>query len=169
MEASKEMSYNDIVKICKEHFGKSKNVLLNRVQFHKRDQLEDESLQDFVRELRKLAQDCKFGGPTEKLPSEIMLRDRFVAGIRDKKLQRYLCREHKEIDTDTNPDGLSLSKPLEMTRNVESTVDQQKLIRQKEAKSINKITNKNKKYERKGTQKKDVTYWLLIGYISEST
>lgn len=72
-KAPKEMSYNDIVKICKEHFGKSKNVLLNRVQFHKRDQsrqvIEDKSLQDFVRELRKLAQDCKFGGPTEKLPS----------------------------------------------------------------------------------------------------
>lgn len=150
----KEVSYDEIVKKCKEHFGKSSNVLLNTVQFHKRNQLENESLQDFVRELKKLAQDCKFGGPTEILPLEIMLRDRFVAGIRNEELQRYLCRRHEELDTTTNPDGLTLSKALEIARNIESTADQQKLLRQREASTINKIANQKKNYRNKNNQGK---------------
>ncbi|CAL1671854.1 unnamed protein product [Lasius platythorax] len=153
-KAPKDVPYDDIIKNCKEHFGKPTNVLLNRVQFHKRDQLENESLQDFVRELRKLAQDCKFGGPNEKLPLEIMLRDRFVAGNKNEELLRYLCRRHEELETDTTPDGLSLSKALEIARNVESTADQQKQIRQREAFSVNKVTNKNKRYESKGSREK---------------
>lgn len=137
-----------MVKKCKAHFGKTTNELLSRIQFHKRDQLEDESLQEFVHELRRLAQDCKFGGPTQKLPLEIMLRDRFVAGIRNEELQRYLCRRHEEMVTDTNPDGLTLDKALEIARSAESTIDQQKITKQRESKLVNKIIKKEKK-ERK--------------------
>ncbi|XP_046740528.1 uncharacterized protein LOC124407960 [Diprion similis] len=148
-KAPKEVSYEEKVAKCTAHFGKTTNELLSRIHFHKRDQLEDESLQDFVHELRKLAQDCKFGVPTQKLPLETMLRDRFLAGIRNEELQRYLCQRHEEMVTESNPDGLTLDKALEIARSAESTIDQQKIIKQKESKSVNKIIKKDRERENK--------------------
>ncbi|XP_071580115.1 uncharacterized protein [Temnothorax nylanderi] len=95
-EAPKNVSYENILKKCQQHFGKRINELLGRVKFHKRNQGNNETLQEFVSEIRKLALDCKFTGPAGKLPLETMLRDRFVAGIANEELQRYLCRRHEE-------------------------------------------------------------------------
>ncbi|XP_046748866.1 uncharacterized protein LOC124412792 [Diprion similis] len=154
-KAPKEVSYEEIVAKCTAHFGKTTNELLSRIHFHKRDQLEDESLQDFVHELRKLAQDCKFGGRTQKLPLETMLRDRFVAGIRNEELQRYLCRRHEEMVTESNPDGLTLDKALEIARSAKLTIDQQKIIKQRELKSVNKIIKKDREKENKNNRGKE--------------
>lgn len=68
---------------CKSHFSKSVNELLARVKFQKRDQKEGKDLKDFIKALRIIAQDCKFGQVGEALPLDIMIRDRFVAGIRN--------------------------------------------------------------------------------------
>lgn len=136
----KDVSYAEIIKKCNGHFGKIINELLARVKFQKRDQHTGEDLKDFVRELRKLAQDCKYGGGADKLPLDIMLRDRFVAGIRDEKLQRYLCRRHEESVTNTNKNRLSLEKALEIACSVESTEEQQKLPKQG---NTNKIQTSN--------------------------
>lgn len=73
-----DATYIEIIRKCNSHFGKPVNELLARVQ-KKRDQKPGKSLKDFERNLRELIRNCKFGA--DKLPTAIMLKDRFVAGI----------------------------------------------------------------------------------------
>lgn len=86
----------------------------------------------------------------------IMLRDRFVAGIRNEELQRYLCRRHEESVTTTNPDGLSLDKAVETACNAESAEQQQKIFKQSESEVIQNVTkNKTpKQINKKGSKQK---------------
>ncbi|XP_024875933.1 uncharacterized protein LOC112457238 [Temnothorax curvispinosus] len=72
---------------------------------------------------------AKFGGTEEKLPLDMMLRDRFVAGIRDEELQRYLCRRHEKTLTKDNKVGLTLSKALEIRSSIEGTELLQKMLK----------------------------------------
>jgi len=55
--APKDIAYHDILDKCKSYFGQNINELLGRIHFHKRDQKENKTLKDFVRETRKLALD----------------------------------------------------------------------------------------------------------------
>ncbi|UYV84631.1 Transposase [Cordylochernes scorpioides] len=63
--------------------------------FLKRGQLGNESVSEYLRELRHLAMDCTFG---EML--EVMLRDRFVAGIKSESLQKKLLQEDDDVTLD---------------------------------------------------------------------
>ncbi|KAL5491807.1 hypothetical protein EMCRGX_G017171 [Ephydatia muelleri] len=66
---------------------------------------ESESIAQFVAELRRLAVHCEFEGTLE-----IMLRDRFVCGVRDPQLQKRLLAEQQ----------LTFSKALELAQAFES-------------------------------------------------
>ncbi|UYV84607.1 K02A2.6-like [Cordylochernes scorpioides] len=63
--------------------------------FLKRIQLGNESVPEYLRELRHLAMDCTLG---EML--EVMLRDRFVAGIKSESLQKKLLQEDDDVTLD---------------------------------------------------------------------
>ncbi|KMQ89188.1 hypothetical protein RF55_11202 [Lasius niger] len=169
--APKDVTYQDILDKCKSYFGQNLNELLARVHFHKRIQRENETLKEFVREIRKLALDCKFTGPDGQLPLNIMLRDRFVAGIRNEEMQRYLCQRHEESISDTNPDGLTLEKALEIACNAESAEQQQKIFKQSESEVIQNVTQNttNKQTNKKNTkqrQTRDPCY--RCGYTNHS-
>ncbi|UYV66185.1 hypothetical protein LAZ67_4000640 [Cordylochernes scorpioides] len=64
-------------------------------KFLKRIQLGNESVSEYLRELRHLAMDCTFG---EML--EVVLRDRFVAGIKSEGLQKKLLQEDDDVTLD---------------------------------------------------------------------
>nr|XP_042901662.1 uncharacterized protein K02A2.6-like [Parasteatoda tepidariorum] len=64
--------------------------IFRRFKFHKRFQSKLESVNAYVTELRKLAEDCNFG---ETLSER--LRDQLVCGIRDEEVQRRLLAESK--------------------------------------------------------------------------
>lgn len=59
--------------------------LLARVLFQKRDQLPGKNIETFIEKLRKLASKYKLGG-YNKLPLDIVLRDRFVIFIKNEEL-----------------------------------------------------------------------------------
>lgn len=101
----------------------------------------------------------------------IMLRYRFVAGIRNEELQGYLCRRHKESVTTSNPDGLSLDTALETACNAESAEQQQKIFKQPDAEAIenisqNKSFKPNNKNNTKQKQVRDPCY--RCGYSNHS-
>ena len=56
--------------------------------FNARSQSENESVSQYVAELRKLAETCEFDASLEN-----MLRDRLICGLRDPKTQRRLLAE----------------------------------------------------------------------------
>lgn len=139
------LKYTEIKEKCNGYFNKKINELLARVRFHKRDQLPGESLKNFEEAIRALAQDCKFGGEQEKMPLNIVLRDRFVAGIQNQELQRYLCRRHEEALSTTNTVGLTLDKALEIGLSIEATANLQKEIKENpQSSEVNRLETKQK-------------------------
>lgn len=78
---------------------------MQRWKFNTRNRKSDETVGDYVAELRKLAQDCNYG---ESLT--VMLRDRLVCGINDDRIQRRLLSD----------DGLTFDKALKFAQAMEA-------------------------------------------------
>ncbi|UYV76119.1 K02A2.6-like [Cordylochernes scorpioides] len=91
----KEQPYERLIQRIKLHLAPRKKVIPQRCRFLKRIQLENESVSEYLRELRHLAMDCTFG---EML--EVMLRERFVAGIKSESLQKKLLQEDDDVTLD---------------------------------------------------------------------
>ncbi|KAM7284440.1 uncharacterized protein ISCGN_001534, partial [Ixodes scapularis] len=92
-------SYIELVAILREHLSPKPLVIAERFRFHKRNQNENESILEFVAELKKLAQTCEFGGTLNEA-----LRDRMVCGIISDSIQKRLLSEA----------GLTFKKALEI-------------------------------------------------------
>lgn len=80
-------------------------VIAERFHFHRRTQSGEESVTEYVVELKKLARNCNFGQHLEEA-----LRDRLVCGMRSQGVQRRLLAE---------PD-LTLDKALEIALAMEA-------------------------------------------------
>ena len=93
-----------------------KNNLFQRFKFWNRSQQEEESVNQFVTELKRMIKNCKY---TESTGT--MVRDRLVLGIQDAKVQSQLPRN------DVNK--LTLEKALSYCRSAEVTESQLKEIR----------------------------------------
>ncbi|UYV69883.1 K02A2.6-like [Cordylochernes scorpioides] len=109
----KEQPYERLIQRIKLHLAPRKKVIPQRCRFLKRIQLENESISEYLRELRHLAMDCTFG---EML--EVMLRDRFVAGIKSENLQKKLLQEDDDVTLDR-----ARSLPFSLKKKVENEID----------------------------------------------
>ena len=83
-----EKSYEEIVQILKDYYQPKPTVIVERFNFHSRYRKQEETVANFVAELRKLAGHCQFGDSLSD-----MLRDRLVCGINDKWIQHRLLAE----------------------------------------------------------------------------
>ena len=88
----------------KEHFEPKPLLIAERFHFHRREQNADESITEYVAELRRLASTCEF-----KAFLDDALRDRLVCGLRSDSLQRRLLSEDK----------LTLDKALKIAQSLE--------------------------------------------------
>lgn len=91
-----------------------KNIVYERFKFFKRNQLINESIDQFVTELKQLASTCEF---KEK---DMLIRDRIVLGVRDSRIQEKLLQ---------NSD-LKLNEAIDICRSMENSVFTQKEINQ---------------------------------------
>ncbi|XP_077522693.1 uncharacterized protein LOC144133464 [Amblyomma americanum] len=80
-----EKTFAEIKILLKDHYSPQTSVIAERCRFNRRVQLEQESVEDFVLELKHLARKCNFGDFLQDA-----LRDRLVAGIRNEETQRAL-------------------------------------------------------------------------------
>ena len=99
-----DVAYNDLVRTLTEHLTPKTVVIAERFKFYERRQRDDESVCDFVAELRRLASKCEFGYFLEDA-----LRDRLVCGLRDVKVRKRLLIEH----------DLTLVKAIEISKSLE--------------------------------------------------
>ena len=81
-------SYDELKSTLSAHFKPKTLVIAERFRFYKRNQHENESISDYIVELKKLASTCDFG---DFLSSA--LRDRLVCGLRSESIQRKLLTE----------------------------------------------------------------------------
>ena len=85
-----EFTLKELIEKVENHLNPSKSVIVHRFYFNTRVMKREESISDYVSELRRLAEHCGFKD-AETL--EEMLRDRIVCGIHDIRLQRRLLAE----------------------------------------------------------------------------
>ena len=78
-------SYDELKKLMLDHIHPKPNEIAQRYVFYKRDRRSGESVKDYVAELRKLSEHCKFADNLED-----NLRDKFVCGLNDEKVQQKL-------------------------------------------------------------------------------
>jgi hypothetical protein len=95
----KEKDYTTLVNLLRDHLTPKPIVIAERFRFHTRNQLQCESVNAYIAELRKLTEFCAFG-----LNLNDTLRDRFVCGLRNDQIQKKLLTIRE----------LSLDKALEI-------------------------------------------------------
>lgn len=83
-----DKSFNDLVTLLKQHYNPIPSEVAQRFKFNNRIQQQEESIAEFVQKLRGLSVQCNFENHLEK-----MIRDRLVAGLRDKEVQLRLLAE----------------------------------------------------------------------------
>ena len=103
----KDKSLDELMGTLKRHFEPKPVVIAERFHFHRRGQGVDESVAEYVAELRKLATHCRFGGYLEEA-----LRDRLVCGLREESTQRALLTENE----------LTLARALEIAQSREAVL-----------------------------------------------
>ena len=81
-------SFEEIVDRVKTHFNPKPSPIVKRFEFNKRKQQPGGSVAEFVAAIRKIAEYCEFGTTLN-----VMLRDRLVHGIADKRVQNRYLRE----------------------------------------------------------------------------
>jgi hypothetical protein len=84
----KEKDYTTLVNLLRDHLMPKPIVIAERFRFHKRNQLQCDSVNAYIAELRKLTEFCEFG-----LHLNDTLRDRFVCGLRNDQIQKKLLKK----------------------------------------------------------------------------
>ena len=79
-----EKSYEDIVKLLKDHLSPEPLQIAERHRFIKRVQLEGENINNYVAALRKLTEHCGYQD------LENTLRDQLVVGLRNEQIKKRL-------------------------------------------------------------------------------
>ena len=96
------------------YFVKRRNTIYERARFNRRKQENNETVDEFITDLYRLAENCGYGALQDEL-----IRDRIVVGIRDGKLSEKLQMEAE----------LTLESAVTLARQSESVKKQQPEIR----------------------------------------
>ena len=107
-EAGKEIKLEEIKKKFGAHYLPKVNVSVQRHKFNTRIQKKGEQFQEFLADLRKIAQECDFGTIKDDL-----IRDHIVCGLSDTRTKDRLLRETK----------LTLERTIEICRAAEKQAE----------------------------------------------
>ena len=100
-----DKDFSEIVQAMQNHLSPKPLIIAERFKFHRRNQGENESVAQYLAELRKLSEKCEFAEYPEQA-----LRDRLVCGLVSEKIQQKLLLEA----------NLSLKKAFEIAQSMET-------------------------------------------------
>lgn len=101
-----DVSYDEIITQLTANCAPKKNIISERYKFYNRHQLPQETISEYIIELKTLAQECDFKNFLDEA-----LRDRFVCGIIDEKIKLRLLNE-ADLTFDS---GCRIACQMEMT------------------------------------------------------
>ena len=110
------VAYDTICNKLKGHLDPSPAEIVVRFRFYNRSRRSEESIADYLAELRRLARDCNFGSSLDS-----MLRDRLVLGANDDAMQQKLFAER----------SLTLEKALSIAQAHESAAEGKLMVQTK--------------------------------------
>ena len=87
-----DKTFVELVKSMKDHLSPKPNPIAERFRFNTRDRQSEESVANYVAELRRLTEHCEYGTSLND-----MLRDRLVCGIKHDRVQQRLLSEGAEL------------------------------------------------------------------------
>lgn len=105
-KATTDCTFAQLKKALKEYFDPKRNVIGERFAFHRRQQKSDESVADYIMEIKTLSRTCEFGQFLDEA-----LRDKLIFGLHDVAIQRKLANT-KNLDFET---ACSTAKLMETT------------------------------------------------------
>lgn len=105
-----DTDFNTLVRKLDDYFVIKKNVIYERSQLQQRAQIQGETVEEFYRALKELAQHCNYKDEDDQI------RDRLVVGLLDSHLKEKLQLQH----------DLTLEKALRMARQYEQIKNQSK-------------------------------------------
>ncbi|UYV70738.1 hypothetical protein LAZ67_8000410, partial [Cordylochernes scorpioides] len=109
----KNKTFDDLIDILKRHFSPKRSIVVERFIFFKRMQLKEESISDYLVEIKRLASSCNFGNFLED-----SLRDKMVCGLYNAKIQNRILSEG----------DISLAKVIEIALSMEAAEKNTKLF-----------------------------------------
>ena len=120
-EKPADKTYDEIVKLLKDHLSPEPLQIAERHRFIKRVQLEGENINTYVAALRKLSEHC--GYPD----LENTLRDQLVVGLRNEQIKKRLLSEAK----------LTLVKAIETAQAMETAAKDALELKNRETVGVN--------------------------------
>ena len=138
LEAEELKKYDTVKGKFESYFEKRRNTIYERPRFNSHTQRENESVEEFIADLYRLAKNCGYGTLHDEL-----VRDRTVVGIRDSKLSKELQLEAE----------LTLDSCITKVRQSESVKKQQDCVRgdQSDKITIEAVKSGNQRQTRRTT------------------
>jgi hypothetical protein len=121
-------SFKDVQTALDEYFGVRKNTIVCRARFNRRVQNPGESVDSFIQDLYRLAEECNYGAMKEEL-----ICDRIVVGVLDETLSDRLQMNAK----------LKLDEAVRTSRLAEARAQNREVVRGASANANAKTTDKS--------------------------
>ncbi|KAJ8050962.1 hypothetical protein HOLleu_04354 [Holothuria leucospilota] len=103
-----EKSYQELTNILDKYYAATRNQVALRLKFRSRKQQPDETIADYILELKKLSRHCGYGDQLET-----NLRDTFVGGLANPKVQAELLQKGDSLTWKTaREDALAIETAL---------------------------------------------------------
>lgn len=127
LSGNEKKNINIIVAKLDSYFLPKSNTSVESHKFNTRIQTPEESFDDFVTDLRKIAANCEFGNLRDRL-----IKDRIVSGVQNKRVMERLLRE-PDITLDRAIEVCKAAEEAEL--NIKALVDQTKSLEVQEIQS----------------------------------
>ncbi|CAK8685409.1 unnamed protein product [Clavelina lepadiformis] len=135
-ETGQELKFDNVVANFEAYCCPKKNITFERYKFHTCTQKVDQSIDEYVTQLKVIAKNCEFADLVESL-----IRDRVICGILDHKLQEALLRE----DTLTLDKAMSICRAKELSKSQASALGEKSTT----SMSIDMVESKNANGQRR--------------------
>lgn len=112
------LEYNDIINKLKGRFDKTDGRMVQKALFYERCQRKDELAEDFILDVKLLAESCGFGAMKDSI-----IRDRLVLGAYDKKTRERLLEEEEPSLVETERILIAREQMARSSLRMEQTSD----------------------------------------------
>jgi transposase InsO family protein len=103
------LDFDEVVEVLNDQLTEKKNILVERHKFLSQKQGPDQSIQDFVTQLRKFISTCEFTCECKKSVANLFLHSQFIRGLSNQDIRHQLLLD----DSKTFQDAVSKAQTLE--------------------------------------------------------